>query len=270
MMSDLVQVYPTDRSQRLRVIGAGHSRTGTMSFTLALQILLQGPVLHSGSACVMREEAFIKGWISALDDATAVEKGLPGSSKDELDKAIHELCDGYLGITDAPATVLVEQLIAAYPEAIVIVTSRDPERWWKSMKAVADTVGLMRALNVLFLPLPTLRYFGTWVDALTRRHSHVFYNGGKYTLTQEHLARHHDYVARVTPKDRLYYFDVKEGWEPLCKILKVPVPDVPFPHANDAQAIQDILAGFIRTAVLCWLAIIAALAVGGWLLWSLL
>lgn len=99
-----------------------------------------------------------------------MEKGLPGSSKDELDKAIHELCDGYLGITDAPATVLVEQLIAAYPEAIVIVTSRDPERWWKSMKAVADTVGLMRALNVLFLPLPTLRYFGTWVDALTRRY----------------------------------------------------------------------------------------------------
>lgn len=55
-MSDLVQAPPTDRSQRLRVIGAGYSRTGTMSFTLALQILLQGPVLHSGSACVMREE----------------------------------------------------------------------------------------------------------------------------------------------------------------------------------------------------------------------
>ncbi len=26
---------------------------------------------------------------------------------------------------------------------------------------------------------------------------------------------------------------VKEGWEPLCKFLGVPVPDVPFPNVND-------------------------------------
>ena len=36
-------------------------------------------------------------------------------------------------------------------------------------------------------------------------------------------------------EDRLLVFDVKEGWEPLCRFLGVPVPEgVPFPRLNDA------------------------------------
>ena len=30
-------------------------------------------------------------------------------------------------------------------------------------------------------------------------------------------------------------FDVKQGWEPLCKFLNVPIPDEPFPHENDRE-----------------------------------
>jgi len=47
---------PTDKSRELRVIGAGFSRTGTVSFAMALERLLGGPVMHSGTACLMREE----------------------------------------------------------------------------------------------------------------------------------------------------------------------------------------------------------------------
>merc|ERR1712080_544573 len=46
---------------------------------------------------------------------------------------------------------------------------------------------------------------------------------------------HHWHIQRVTrivPPDRLLVFNVKDGWEPLCKHLGVPVPLVPFPHAN--------------------------------------
>jgi hypothetical protein len=52
----VVQPRPTDLSQKIQVIGPGFSRTGTSSFTLALEILLKKPVMHSGSACVTREE----------------------------------------------------------------------------------------------------------------------------------------------------------------------------------------------------------------------
>ncbi len=40
-------------------------------------------------------------------------------------------------------------------------------------------------------------------------------------------------VKRTVPPERLLVFDVKEGWEPLCKFLDVPVPDEPFPRVND-------------------------------------
>ncbi len=34
------------------------------------------------------------------------------------------------------------------------------------------------------------------------------------------------------PKDKFFVFNIKEGWEPLCKFLEVPIPDTPFPHKN--------------------------------------
>ena len=42
-------------------------------------------------------------------------------------------------------------------------------------------------------------------------------------------------VIDTCPKDKLLVFDVKQGWEPLCKFLGKPVPDTPFPHVNDAS-----------------------------------
>lgn len=55
-MASLYKDAPTDLSQSIQVIGAGYPRTGTSSFTLALETLLKHPVLHSGSACISREE----------------------------------------------------------------------------------------------------------------------------------------------------------------------------------------------------------------------
>jgi hypothetical protein len=47
---------PTDLSREIQVIGCGMSRTGTLSFSLALSRLLNGPVHHGGSAVFLREE----------------------------------------------------------------------------------------------------------------------------------------------------------------------------------------------------------------------
>jgi hypothetical protein len=40
-------------------------------------------------------------------------------------------------------------------------------------------------------------------------------------------------VKRTVPADRLLVFEAKQGWEPLCEFLGVPVPDAPFPRVND-------------------------------------
>jgi chloramphenicol 3-O-phosphotransferase len=39
------------------VIGAGYSRTGTLSMALALEKLLDGPVMHGGSQLLGREDS---------------------------------------------------------------------------------------------------------------------------------------------------------------------------------------------------------------------
>ncbi len=41
-----------------------------------------------------------------------------------------------------------------------------------------------------------------------------------------------DYMNSVidyVPEDRLLVFDVREGWEPLCDFLQMPVPKTEFP-----------------------------------------
>ena len=47
-------------------------------------------------------------------------------------------------------------------------------------------------------------------------------------------------MKSVVPKDQLLVFDVSEGWEPLCKFLDLPVPDVPFPNINDRQQVTTL------------------------------
>jgi hypothetical protein len=47
---------PTDLSRKVEVIGSGLGRTGTMSFSSALEKLLNGPIYHSGNMLISDEE----------------------------------------------------------------------------------------------------------------------------------------------------------------------------------------------------------------------
>lgn len=49
------------------------------------------------------------------------------------------------------------------------------------------------------------------------------------------------HVKKVVPSNRLLVFEAKQGWEPLCKFLELPIPDGKFPHVNDTPA---MLANF--------------------------
>ena len=54
------------------------------------------------------------------------------------------------------------------------------------------------------------------------------------------FAQHNQAVQEAMAPDRLLVFDVKQGWQPLCAFLGVPVPDEePFPRVNDTAAFQD-------------------------------
>ena len=44
------------------------------------------------------------------------------------------------------------------------------------------------------------------------------------------------HVKEKVPKERLLIFEAKQGWEPLCNFLNLPIPDQPFPHVNDSSS----------------------------------
>jgi hypothetical protein len=46
---------------------------------------------------------------------------------------------------------------------------------------------------------------------------------------------HIEEVKRVVPPEKLLVYDVNDGWEPLCRFLKVSLPDKPFPHLNETR-----------------------------------
>jgi predicted naringenin-chalcone synthase len=54
------------------------------------------------------------------------------------------------------------------------------------------------------------------------------------------LAEHNAEVKRRVGADRLFVYDVEDGWEPLCTLLELPVPDVPFPHLNAGAAVARL------------------------------
>jgi len=169
---------PTDLSREVQVIGAGFSRTGTVSFALALEKLLKGPVCHSGTAILRREEglfrriqdqhrpwevnhvtAYVQKWITIQDTH---------ASEDLIEENLRNLTAGYVATTDCPAIQFTGELLKLYPNAIVICTTRDKEGWWTSAQALMRNTGLWW-LDIVFWPMPTLRYFGRWRDTIGMR-----------------------------------------------------------------------------------------------------
>ena len=49
-------------------------------------------------------------------------------------------------------------------------------------------------------------------------------------------------VQRFVPPDRLLVFEVTEGWQPLCRFLNVPVPEVAFPRSNERGSFRKEMA----------------------------
>lgn len=108
----------------------------------------------------------IKGWTKALDPGKGV-------SQEEVDDTLKELLAGYVATTDAPAIFFVEELVRLYPDAKVVCTVREPNRWWESYQELINTLD-----NPLFILLqlvqPTLRYSLAWKLAILKRRRKIY------------------------------------------------------------------------------------------------
>lgn len=252
-----VPSVPTDRSRTIEVIGAGYSRTGTVSMTLALEKLLDGPVMHGGTQMVGREDAYLKLW-------DQVFRAREAGDKPRMFKLLREATAGFVAITDVIGNYLIEELQELYPDAKVIVVNRNKERWWTSIRMIVDQTNPWW-LRYLLAPCPGRRWIVPLIDHFAKAAWERA--GGKPTLTPESLEEHNNWVRDHTPADKFHVVELKDGWEPLCRILDKAVPTEPFPRANDAEAIKEISKAIFLRALLIWTGILTGTAVvgyGGW------
>lgn len=212
------------------VIGAGFGRTGTSSFKKALDILWYGPTYHMFEVL---QKSHAKQWLKFAQDPSdlmLLNSVLAGS--------------GYNSSCDFPSAVFWKEQLELYPNAKVILTVRDAEKWHQScMDTIfhfqydhpASNFGL-KVIASLGLPIPGMR---SMTDAIIR--NKTFHGDWSKENVIRCFNAHNQHVIDVCPKEKLLVFEVSQGWEPLCQFLGVPVPKEPFPHVNDTKEFQKMV-----------------------------
>jgi hypothetical protein len=198
----------------LRVVGAGVGRTGTNSLKVALERLLGGRCHHMFE--IFADPAQVAGWTEAIDGA-------------EVDW--QALLSGYVAQVDWPGASFWRELSAANPDALVLLSVRDPEAWYRS------------ASNTIFQsvqgPPPD---FEAWCGSIRKMWTERFCNDlDNPTAMMDAFERHNAAVRAAVPADRLLEWTTSEGWEPICERLGVAVPDEPFPATNSTNETRAAL-----------------------------
>lgn len=193
----------------LQVIGAGLGRTGTLSLKTALERLLGAPCYHM-------LEVF-----GHLDDHVPLLHAAVRGEPVDWDR----LFDGYVAAVDWPTCSFWPELTARYPDALVILSVRDPESWWRSASTTIfpSSQELAEGAPEWFAMMNEL--FATrFTMPLDDRDACI-------SAFEAHNAR----VRAEVPASRVLEWTATEGWAPLCDALQVPVPDEPFPRVNTSE-----------------------------------
>ena len=233
----------------LKVIGAGFGRTGTSSLKLALEKLGFGKCFHMSE--LMKNSHSIDLWMDVLDGRADWDA----------------IFDGYQSAVDWPSSAFYKEQMAAYPNAKVILTVRNPESWYRSVNETIYPVSHVFAPK--WLP---------WLPARLRKIRRLIFTAiwnGPFRGEFENQSSaidvfnaHIESVKREVPADSLLVFDVRDGWAPLCKFLGVDaIPDEPFPRVNEAAEIKRVVS------ILRWTwRIVPAIAIALliWGIWALI
>lgn len=183
--------------------------------------------------------------VTAFDHQREWERMIEGESEDEEFKNFFIKYD-YSAAVDGPFCFMYKRAMEVFPDAKVLLTVRDAEKWALSVK---ETI-----LQDVFLPFPAnlfnwlhifqdylglfpvlissmykMKHYNEMVNEVKRGNGVAFYN--RWVMD----------VAQHVPPEKLLNFSVTEGWEPLCNFLDVPLPNDSFPRINSSQAFIDRL-----------------------------
>ncbi|KAF5010513.1 hypothetical protein FDECE_3330 [Fusarium decemcellulare] len=249
---------PRTRTKPMEVLCIGLPRSGTESLQHALLKLGYSHTYH-GWDIVYETPNYSPQWFGSLDGNTTV-------TKDDFDAVLGHS----VAVTDAAASVFAAELIAAYPDAKVVLNYRkDLDAWHRSAK---ETLVRNSGNWVLFtLSCLSKELFWSWhlyerfmwpglFRALDGNIETGIARNGKWVYRE-----HCNMIRGLVPKERLLEWTVEDGWEPLCEFLDKPAPDEAFPHANAAAGWEDHEAALTKrylTGAARSLALISTVFVG--------
>ncbi|CAK5274564.1 unnamed protein product [Mycena citricolor] len=228
----------------VKILGFGLSRTGTSSMKVALHMLGYEPTNHGFD--LFDDPEVMDQWIRALE-AKYYGIGQPLDADDW-----RRFLARFQGVTDIPHYLFVEELLAAFPDAKVPVTYRDPKAWWKSFASTilklcepittsehaapneSQHVRRVRLSNMCFAVLFKIRPEDMGRESITEE------------VATAAFEAHYEYLRAVVPKERLLIFSVKEGWAPLCTFLGKDIPDTPFPRVNDSEQFDAVFPDILK------------------------
>mmetsp|Transcript_93165 Transcript_93165/g.268104 ORF Transcript_93165/g.268104 Transcript_93165/m.268104 type:complete len:324 (+) Transcript_93165:47-1018(+) len=243
----------------IQVIGAGVSRTGTQTLSIALT-QLGFKTLHA--------EGFHPK-ISMLEEAPEiVDIVSEAAATSFLNKDFQALVPALDRIERLNVTALVDvpwseygvELHARYPRAKVIVTVREKQGWfrsyWQHFRWGAflppppfPSFPITQPFPLTVLHQPYAQY---WRLLTQRLGCGAVTKFPPWLLTEsekeacfEGFDRHAEALRKAVPAESLLIYNVREGWQPLCDFLGVAVPKTPFPRF-DAYSVLHWKAGPVQ------------------------
>lgn len=243
------------REVPLKVICLGVSRTGTVSLRQALVTLGYKDVYHFASV-LQENPRDAEMWTEAMNAK------FKGKGK-EFEKADWDQLLGHcMATTDTPSVLFYKELLAAYPDAKVILTERDDAgQWHRSqmssmipffIKQIYDPSSFSGRIRAFFSPVETSTYaFNHLVMKCSPMYQALMHDWR--TGAQTGKQWYEDYnkeIKEIVPREKLLVYNVKQGWGPLCEFLGEKPPPLKFPVRNDRQTFQknlDGLASFVKS-----------------------
>jgi len=203
----------------MRIVGAGLGRTGTLSLKFALERLLGAPCYHMMEVFAHLEH--VPTW-------TAAYRG------EDVDW--QPVLGGYSAIVDWPGASLWQELSAANPDAVILLsTRRDAATWLKSARATI----LDNSPENKMEDDPRMPGFAGMIREMFGRFEPDWRDDAAAMAAYD---RHNDAVRREAPADRLVEWQPGDGWQPLCTALGLAVPAEDFPHVNTTEDFRNNFA----------------------------
>ncbi|KAG0648378.1 hypothetical protein D0Z07_5505 [Hyphodiscus hymeniophilus] len=245
------------RTQPMRVLALGLGRTGTSSLRLALKELCFDDCYHMMSASVENPPDCLM-WSDALAAKYDGKGELFGREQwDQLFGHCQAICDW-------PCVAFAKELIETYPEAKVILTTRDVDSWHAStMKTVH-----WRATDPDLKMLAKFDWAAGMYQPMLSKFWDCFWDGDFEKNGKRCFEAYYRNIRSLVPAENLLEYNVGEGWDSLCEFLAVPVPKgKAFPCTNSKD---DFVSRCRRRNRMQWFNVLFRLAVAGGLLLAVL